>query len=186
MNEAGREQAALIAERISKISFDALVASPFTRARETAEMIAKKTNKSPEYSELFVERIKPTSINGKPYSDEAANVIWRQWETSLYTTGMRVEDSENFEDLVRRADEALSYLCDRQESAIVVVTHGFFLRTIVARVLLKDMLTPESYQSIQRSADMQNTGITVLRYQESFEQDASWRLWTYNDHAHLG
>lgn len=186
LSETGRLQAKYIADRVSKISFDTLISSPYPRAKETAEIIAEATKKSPEYSELFIERIKPTSISGKPFSDSEADKIWRQWEESLYTSGLRSEDGENYDDLVARADKALEFLNLREEESIVVVTHGFFLRTIVARVILGDLLTDAAYKQFQSSASMENTGLTVLRYESGFEKAAKWKLWIYNDHAHLG
>ena len=37
LSDKGRQQAKLIAERIAKVSFEALVVSPLFRAKETAE-----------------------------------------------------------------------------------------------------------------------------------------------------
>jgi glucosyl-3-phosphoglycerate phosphatase len=185
LNEKGRKQADSIAQRVSKLSFDALIASPIERAKQTAETIAKVTGKKAKYSELFVERVKPDYINGKPYADEKANMLWREWKKSLHTPGLRVEDGENFDDLIARADKALAFLQDRSEQSLVVVTHGYFLRTIVARVLLGDLLSGEAFRNIQRTATMENTGLTVLQYRESLEEKPAWRLWIYNDHAHL-
>lgn len=185
LNERGRKQAESIAQRVSKLSFDVLIASPFERARQTAEIITKATGKEAEYSELFVERVKPTYLNGKPYTDEKANTLWKEWEKSLYTPGLRVEDGENFDDLIARADQALTFLASRAEQSLVVVTHGYFLRTIVARVLLGDLLSGAALRNIQRTAAMENTGITVLQYPSDFAEKPAWRLWIYNDHAHL-
>jgi len=75
LTKKGEKQAKNIAKRISKLSFDILISSPFKRAKQTAEIIAKKTNKKLELSELFTERIKPTYINGKPYTDKKAVAI---------------------------------------------------------------------------------------------------------------
>jgi len=186
LNEEGQRQAGSIAERISKLSFDALIASHFQRSKQTAEAITKATGKEVEYSELFVERTKPTYINGKSYEDEKANTLWREWEKSLYTTDTRVEDGENFDDLLARADKALAFLKARKERSLVVITHGYFLRTIIARVLFGDILSREIHKRFQRAASMENTGITILRLQGGFEEDPMWRLWIYNDHAHLG
>ena len=185
LNKKGKKQADSIAQRVSKLSFGALISSPFERAKQTAETIAKTTGKQVEYSELFVERVKPTYINGKPYTDEKASGLWREWEKSLYTPNMRTEDGENFDDLVARADKALAFLQNRTEQALVVVTHGYFLRTIVARVLLGDLLSGEAFRNIHRTAAMKNAGLTVLQYRDGFEEEPAWRLWIYNDHAHL-
>ena len=186
LSEMGIKQADHIAERVSHLSFETLIASPLERAKQTAGAISSKTGKTVVFEELFVERIKPSSINGKPHSDERANTTWREWEKSLYTSGMHVEDGENFDNLLARADKAIKFLQERTEQSIVVVTHGFFLRTIVARVLLGDALSEEVFKRLQRNTSMENTGMTVLRYQGDFKEDAGWRLWIYNDHAHLG
>lgn len=185
LSPVGREQAKIIAARVTGLSFETIVASPVRRAKETAEIIAKIVEKNPKYSDLFVERIKPSAIDGKPYEDSVANKIWRDWEKSLYTPGMRVADGENYDDLIMRADKALAFLKDQTEQSVVVVTHGYFLRTIVARVILGDLLTGEIFKNFQKIAHMENTGLTVLKYQSAFEEEPRWRLWIYNDHAHL-
>lgn len=185
LSSLGEKQAKIIAGRISKLDFELLVSSPFQRSRQTAEEIKINTGKEIEFSDLFIERKKPTSINGKPYEDKTARIIWRDWEKSLYTSGVRVEDGENFDDLIVRADRALEFLSNRKENPIVVVTHGYFLRTIIARVLIGRFLSGEIFRNFQRSAEMENTGLTVLKYRDRFEEKPAWRLWIYNDHAHL-
>jgi broad specificity phosphatase PhoE len=185
LSPIGQRQASQIADRISSLSFEGLIASPYPRAAQTAHVIADKTGMSVEFSELFTERIKPTSIDGKPWSDEQANKVWREWEESLYNPASRIEDGENYDDIVQRADNALAYLLKRSEQSMVVVSHGHFLRTIVSRVLLGDRLNGEILRKIQMVASMENTAITVLLYKDAFEEDECWRLWTYNDHAHF-
>ncbi len=185
LSDVGKQQAERVAERISKISFETLLASPLSRTRETAEAITKMTGKQPEYVDLFVERIKPKKLEGKSYDDKEAQGLWKEWEKSLYTSGLHIEDGENFDDLILRVDQALSFLQNRLEKEIVVVTHGFFLRTIVARVILGETLTPESFRVFQSRVVMENTGISVLKY-ISTNDGPLWKLRIYNDHAHLG
>ncbi len=186
LNEKGHKQAESMANRISKLSFEALIASPYRRTRETAETISKATGKPIEFSNLFVESIKPTGISGKPYTNNEASTTWREWKKSLYTPGLRVEKGENFDDIITRTDMALAFLYARPEKSLVVVTHGYLLRTIVARVLLGNTLSATAFKNFQLSADTKNTGITVIRYHGGFEEEPHWHLWVYNDHAHLG
>jgi broad specificity phosphatase PhoE len=186
LNHRGIEQAHRIAGRISKLSFNVLIASTYERARQTADIIKDATQTTVEYSPLFIERAKPTNVDGKPYSDPQASALWENWESSLYTPGMRIEDGENFDDLMERSKKALAHLEERPEQSIVVVTHGFFLRTIVAHVLLGDLLSGDALRHFQHAASMENTGITVLELTQEDAESPFWRLWTYNDHAHLG
>ena len=185
LSKIGKEQAGKIAERVSRLSFETLIASPLTRARETAEIIAKITGKQPEYSELFVERIKPTNLSGKPHSDKTARKLWVEWEKSLYTPKLHIEDGENFNSLILRADKAINFLATRLEKKLVVVTHGYFIRTIIARIILGNALTPEAFKNLQSKMSSENTGLTVITYEKT-PDGIAWRLWTYNDHSHLG
>lgn len=187
LTEKGRAQAQAIAARASRLQFDALIASPFLRAKETAEAIAQATGKVIEFSELFVERIKPSSINGKPYTDKEADATWRRWEETLYTIGQKVEDGESLDDLIARADRALALLRDRPEQTLLVVSHGFFLRTLIARVIMGEALNGAVHKRFQSRMVTRNTAITVIRYDDNeFESPPAWRLVVYNDHAHLG
>jgi|SRR3989344_1887051 len=185
LSKKGKQQADFIAKRVSEVAFDVIISSPQQRTRQTAEIISEITGRKIEFSKLFVERIKPSFINGKSYTDEAASKTWRDWENSLVTAGHKVEDGESYNEITRRADEALDYLLERPEKNLLVVTHGYILRTIVARVLLGNTLEPRSFKNLQKVMSMENTGITVMVYEGAFEQDPCWRLRIYNDHAHL-
>jgi broad specificity phosphatase PhoE len=185
LSSTGIRQAERIAERVSRLAFETLITSTFQRARETAQIIARVTRKQPELSELFVERLRPSRTNGKAYTDEKAAAIWRQWDSSFYTPGTRVEDGESSDDLIARADKALVFLSTRPERSFLVVTHSYFLRVILARVLLGYSLNGALLRHFLRGAAMENTGLTVLRYHGAFEEVPRWRLWVHNDHAHL-
>lgn len=176
LSEKGMEQAKAIAERLSTISFETLIASPVQRAKETAGIIVEKTNKDIVFSDLFVERIKPDEIDGKPWTDEEANKIWRAWEKSLYAPGKHVSNGENYDETITRVDKALAFLENRSESTLAIVTHGYFLRAIVARVLLGDNITGPIMKRFQERAFIENTAITVLKYKDAFEEDFAWRL----------
>jgi 2,3-bisphosphoglycerate-dependent phosphoglycerate mutase len=185
LSETGLRQARLIAGRVSKLSFEALIASPLRRAKETAAIIAQATGMAPEYSELFVERIRTPLIGGKPYNDREASALWRDWQKDFYTPGIRMVQGESFGDIIERADAALAFLKARTERSLVVVTHGYFARTVIARVLLGDLLSGELFQRFQRLTSMENTALTILRYHGAFEEEPCWRLLTHNDCAHL-
>ncbi len=185
LSETGRWQAACVARRISGLGVQALLSSPLERAKGTAEAIAQAAGLTPEYSELFVERMKPASINGKPFDDAEAQAVWTEWNKTLYMPGVRVEDGENFDDLIARADAALAHLVAHAGTSIAVVTHGYFFRTLVARVVLGSMLNGETFKRFQRMAGMENTGLAAMRYREAPGEEPGWRVLFYNDHAHL-
>lgn len=185
LSPKGLEQAGQIAQRLAESSIEVVISSPLPRAKQTAEAIAKMNGRRIETSDLFVERIKPSALAGKAWDDLEATTLWREWDASLYTPGLRVRDGENYDDILARVDKALAYLNARPESSMAVVSHGYFLRSIVARVLLGTHQTGDLMKRIQRLASVDNTGITVIEYKDAFEEDFCWRLRTYNDYAHF-
>lgn len=185
LSDVGREQARLIAERVSDLDIDTLIASPLPRTMETAQIIGKAMGKELITSELLVERITPSFIEGKPYEDAESNKLWREWEANFYTPGARIADGENYEDLISRVDAALDLFNHDSSKSILVVSHGGFIRAMTARVALGQLLSPELMKKINNSVGTENTGITVLKYRAGFEDEAKWRLLSYNDHSHL-
>ncbi|MCR4325457.1 MAG: histidine phosphatase family protein [Patescibacteria group bacterium] len=191
LTEHGRKQAGFIAERVSRLPIETIIASTMPRAKETADIISERTGHTPEPSELFRERGKPNSLEGKRHDDPDAHRINEAWWKSLAGDGSRVENSENFNDLKKRAGECLDYLAGRREENILVVTHGFFLRYIVARAIFGAELSTVQFAPMMKTLWMENTGITALRYDKGNHWDeigaaAPWVLWIWNDHAHLG
>ncbi len=185
LSEKGREQAQFIAERASHLSFEIIIASPLPRAKETAEIIAEKTKMPLEFSELFVERTKPTGLEGLQYGDPKAEKLNDGRKKELITSGCRITDAENYDDLIVRAKKALDYLSNRAEREILVATHGTFLRTIVACVMLGDTLTDKNFGHLQQRMKTENTGLTIMEYDKGM-RGLPWRLLVWNDHTHLG
>ncbi|MEK7604298.1 MAG: histidine phosphatase family protein [Patescibacteria group bacterium] len=184
LSDRGRAQAATMAKRCATLPIDLLVASSMTRAQETATIIAAKIGKEPLSSELFGERRRPSAQIGQPKHSPEALAIDKEIIRNFGVPGWRHSDEENFEDLRTRAQEALEFLAQRPEENIAVITHGFFMRIIMAVVVLGDELTGAECDAFTRAFHMENTGLTVLKY--GSEKEPGWWVWTWNDHAHLG
>lgn len=185
LSRKGEIQAGQIANRIKQLEFDSLIASPIKRAKQTAEAISKITGRDIEFNELLRERDKPDSIDGRPWEDPVAQKVWREWEASLYQPALRIENGENYADLVSRSDTTLEYLLQHPSQKLVVVTHGYFLRALLARALFEQNLTSIIAENFIKKLSIENTAITVLKYQDAFEEDYAWRIWTLNDQAHF-
>ncbi len=186
----GLEQAAFIARRAAKLDFDVIIASPLLRAKQTAAAIAEETGKPIEYSELFIERGIPSELRGKHKDDPAIQdliLAMHRFDKPHH----RHSDEENFDDLKARASAALSYLEKRPEDNMLVVGHGFFTRSIIARVLLGEGITGLEFLNVIRSLRTRNTGLSVLHFKEGVTMgnegpESPWQLLVWNDHAHLG
>ncbi len=187
LTEKGRAQAEFIASRCEKFVIDFIVSSSMKRAVETAQIINKKLDKPLGISDLFVERRRPKTQIGLHKDSPEALEIDRMLIENFTKPDTRISDEENFEDLRKRADKTLEYLKNRQEENILVVTHGFFLRMIMAYAIFDDKLTSKECDRIIGKFHTANTGLTILGYDENRQgRDSPWWLWVWNDHAHLG
>jgi broad specificity phosphatase PhoE len=182
----GRGQAEFIAERVSKLPVEVIISSTMTRARETAEVIGEKTLKDIEFSNLFTEARAASEVQGKPRDSEETVRISNLFFENFGKPDWRYSDEENFFDLKDRARNALAYLAARPEENIAVVTHGFFMRIVIAYAMFGEELTAKECQQFTRLFHMENTGLSVLGYDPEKNESWPWWLWVWNDHAHLG
>lgn len=185
LSENGKKQAEIVASRLTEINFDLVISSGRKRANQTAEIINNKLNKKMLINDLFQERIKPSLTDGKSWHDKEASKIFFEWEKSLTTSGMRVLEGENYDDLIKRAGEALDYLLTLQEQLILVVTHGYFLKTMISLILHGDKLSEDIQKRFIDLTAIYNSGITIVNYNDDFRQDFNWRLISLNDISHL-
>lgn len=186
LTQKGRAQAASVASRLKTIPFDALVSSPLARATETTGIIVEHTgwDKGIEYSDLFVERRKPSAQIGMMRTSPESLDIEREIVEHFGESGWHYADEENYEDMTARAKSALAYLIDHPAGEIAVVTHGYFMRVMLSVALAGDSLTPELCAHFLASFRTANSGVTTLIYDKE-KEDRPWWLWTWNDHAHL-
>lgn len=190
LTEKGREEAAFVAKRVKNLPVEALISSSFVRARQTAEIISGEIGKPVEYSDLFAERRMSSELKGISHQDPLNIRVNKLIREHFHLPGWRHSDEENFDDLKQRAGEALSYLENRPEQNILVVSHGIFARVLLARVIMGGELTGRECEHFIRSLRMKNTALTVLRYDgevlESQEGgEAPWKVLTWADYAHL-
>lgn len=191
LTEKGRAQAQYMARRCAKLPLQALLASTMTRAQDTAKEIAEVTGLAVESSDLLVERKDPSALINVEWGAEQEK-MFNEWTDTFFVPDARVSDGENFADLYTRAAKALQSLKNREESHIAVVTHGFFLRMVMAQVVMGQALTPEVFRNFHLGFRSNNTGITLIQTPSHDDIWAHWmegRDWivrVWNDRAHLG
>ncbi len=185
LTELGKRQARALAARAAKLPLEAVIASSLPRARETAEIIGRKIKRPPETSDLFVERRRPSEQAGHLKGSPRDLAIDRALAEGFAQPGFRFSDEENFEDLALRSDRALAFLAERREADLLVVTHGFFLRVMLARAVFGDELTASVCDRFICAFETEKTGLTVFRY-EPENARSPWKTIIWNDHAHLG
>lgn len=187
----GCAQTEMIATRAARLKFDSLIASPWVRASDTAEAISRTTGHTIEYSDLFTESRSPSSFYGREFADGSLRRDMIRWKASIYEGADRVEDGENFDDLKARALQALQFLEAREESSILVVSHGLFLRAFACAIAFGSEYSVREFTKFAGALRTDNTGISIFTYSIMPNHDVDpdvlrWRIRVLNDHAHLG
>lgn len=184
LSKKGMEQAAFIAERCSKLPLQALFASDMVRAQQTGQAIAERTGLQLQTAEDLCEIRMPSSFMERRF-DTPESIEMEAQLIETMAPGVRHSDEETFEEMIARAGQVLSWLAERKEDHIGIVTHGLFLRCIVGRAIFGPEISPREMLALWRGLKTENTGLTILEYRPDTPK-ALWRVFTWNDHAHLG
>ena len=184
LTENGQVQAERIAKRVADLEIDHIVSSTMKRAHHTAEVIATTLKKEIEFSDLFVERRRPTESYTLKKDAETFLEMEKQIITRWHETDWHYSDEENFTDLKLRAEVALQFLKKLPQQHILVVTHGFFLRALVGSILFKERFSSREMTALILGFQTTNTGITYVEYDDE-NTNKGWLLRTLNDFTHL-
>lgn len=162
LNEAGRRQAHLLAERLSAEQWDVIVSSDLLRASETADIIADKTGIRPVRLEARLRERTHGRLDGTTLEERIATwgEGWKQLEHGV----------ESNEVLFARGSACLEELeSEYAGKSILVVAHGAFIA-----VLLEGMLP------FMPEGSLQNTSISVME-----KASSGWTCPLFNCTAHL-
>jgi len=185
----GIKQAKILAKKFSSIPIDLIVSSPYDRAKLTAQIISKVIGKKIAYSPLFIERRNPAHLFGKPIEDPESLKITGLIYKNYHNKDWRHSNEENFDDLRKRGQQAIRFIekLSPVKKNILVVTHGLFMRMILAQMMLGNKLDSQIFFKIMHFCKTANTGIMACEYMTGKKKGRyhKWRLITWNDHAHL-
>lgn len=186
LTDRGHAQAETIAERAMKLPIEIIVASTMTRAQETAQHIADKTGRVIKSSDLFTEGRNASEIIEKPAGDPEVARIQKIIDDNFYQNLPKYSDEEDFGEVKIRALKALAYLEEMPDENILVVTHGWFLAVLVSVAIYGKDVSPRECATFVERAHMENTGVTIIGYDNEKYSPWPWWMWVWNDHAHLG
>jgi len=186
LSPKGISQVQNVASRLKDIDFDLLVSSTMPRAKESASYISATSNKSVLISDLFVEPIRPNGIDGKPRQDAKVRKLRSDWKKTLYEpNSKRIGTGENYEAIMSRTQDALCFLSEHPEESIVVVAHGNFIRSLIAKALFGDELTSQTLKRFQDSTDINNGSMSVIERRRFKDGSYIWSLVVLNDTSHM-
>lgn len=181
----GYTQAGKVAERAKELRPDVILSSPMIRALETARAIEKETGAPLEEHAILREYLVPSKLFNTPKSSPESNEYHTELFKNMYDPTWRYEDSENYFDLHNRAMEVIGELKSRKEERILMVSHGAFMSILISTMMSEGIPDPISATRMTRFLRKENTGITIIDYNEKISIANRWRLKVWNDYTHL-
>ncbi len=187
LSEKGKAQAEATGKRLAHHHFQVILASTYTRTKETTDIINTCLDKPRkiEYLDLLAERRNPSEIIGKSIKDPEVQKIVDIIDKSYHRDDFRYSDEENFQDLKDRARRLLEYLSKRREKHVLVVTHGIFLRMVAAYILYGESLTASDYNLLSFLNTYNNAAITICEYKKPWfgkPLERPWELIAWDDY----
>lgn len=182
LSEYGIQQARLVAKRFEHIPVDIILSSGYARAKQTAEAIQAVVKKDIEFNPLLRELKRPSDIEHLSFDDAKSTEIRKQMKKNLHDSAWHYSDEENLHDFRKRAQDFLEHLSVRKEESLAIVSHGLLIRMIVGLMVFGEDFTVTIYERTEHHLKLKNTGITLCERDEK----GTYRLVTWNDHAHLG
>lgn len=136
LNVTGLSQAAALAVRLSDVPFDAIYASTLLRARQTASIVAENHRDIPIQHLADLEEMAWGIYEGRPLDSlqQALGDLYQRWRKGDF--GYRIEGGESIFDVQFRGRRAVESLMEKHAGeTVLVVTHGRFLRVLLASLL---------------------------------------------------
>ena len=183
LTERGREQALTTARRFPKGKGrpQVIIASPYERTRETAEIIGRELRVKVKYSDLLKERRNASEFIGVSKNDPALRHVMDRIDNSFRDDNYRYSDEENFMDLKTRAKKLLNLIKWQPHKRIILVSHGFFLKMIAAYMTYGDGLTASQYNTLSYFNPVNNAGMAIASYTHHWLKKDEWKILIWND-----
>jgi probable phosphoglycerate mutase len=186
LSELGWEQARGLGRRLEGLGLELIVASPMTRAQETAQGIAEVLGLPIETDEdLFEVRQSDAFYAASPDYAGLGSLSWMPTADPSHAE----PGAESFEDIVARVHRVMERVGSiAAERRVVAVSHHNFLHFFLGVTLFGDAFAPWMMPGLYQAGHA-NTGITIFEMVARREMDGvdlpGWVLTTWNDRAHL-
>jgi len=166
LSRNGNKQAEQLSQRLAQAKITDIICSDYLRTKETASFTVSLVGTDPTYSPLLRER-NFGDLRGRRYADLSFDPFDLDYQPI---------NGENWEDFNQRMVDAWELIRSAALEAqgdLLVVTHGFVCRALVANHALLE-------NSIEMPTHWGNTSVTEI------DSLAPWKVRKLNCTAHLG
>lgn len=181
LDKTGIKQANSVAERLQQFSVNALMTSPVTRAKQTAEIISHKLKIDYEVRDELREYFMG-AISGLTIEEMKENLpedydnfqSWVKNQPSKNIERPQYSDAEPIENIEKRVHNFVDYIFDNYEKQVVcAVTHLAMIKGFLATLFGRSVHKPMNFFAL-------NTSLTII----DFERNTPI-LMLFNDTNHL-
>jgi probable phosphoglycerate mutase len=186
LSDRGWEQARGLGRRLEHEGIEAIVASPFGRAQETAQAIGGVLGLTHETDEdLYEVRQSDAYRAASPNYAGTGHVSWMPQNPPEHAE----PGAESFAQIVERVRRVQERLERRiADERILCVSHWGFLHFFLGATIFRDAFGPQHLPALYRISHI-NTGITLFHHRRDYLIEGvrfdGWALQTWNDQAHL-
>lgn len=171
LSEEGKLQAQKIAVWLSDKKIEVILSSPWVRAKQTAEIIARKLDKQISFLDILHEKAHNPDLYGASFEDE----IHRQYAKEYR------ENKNNFDWKLRGKGESIREMLTRglvfeemlfekyKDQTMVVVSHAYFIKGFVTICLRGKEFEKKSFKTRFQTIPVDNGGISLLKKEKSNE-----------------
>ncbi|MGD8458269.1 MAG: histidine phosphatase family protein [Anaerolineales bacterium] len=176
LSEKGKEQSKALATRWQEegVSFDKIICSPLSRAKQTAEIINTSIQSQIEFDPIWMERDYGI-LSGMRYKDFRERTPRPDFINLYDSIG---ETGESDWELFLRAGQALQRLFRQPPGKYLVVSHGGLLNKVINNIF--GIKPQANFQGVRFRFN--NTRYTKVSYST---EDNHYRIFCVNECAHI-
>jgi len=165
LGKEGRKELSFLVKEFEAIEADAIISSPWARARETAKAIASKLNMPVQYIELVRERTHDDRLFGAERDSEININFLKGIEENYFSFDWKYLNDESLASVVERARKTRDFLLEKyREKNVVLVSHGIFFRCFLTLCILGENFDKKDFMKLFHSFNFPTASITLLEY----------------------
>lgn len=185
LSSKGIKQAEVLATRLSNFKIiDSIITSDWARSQQTAKIAATLLRKPTIVTKNIHERQQSSRIYGLSRKSILSRQYWLDLTKNRNNWNYKWDnEEESMIELTRRSIDFKNMLIKNySQKNVLVVSHESFLSGLIATCLLGDKFNNNYFKNLFNGITMENTGLSLLIYNE---EKKIWKLWYLNDYSHL-
>jgi len=167
LNEKGKQDAKVVAEKLKGVKFDAIFTSPYLRAKQTTKAITEKCGC--ELVEVFELRERNSygvmsgvnkDLAKKIFPWIAERVVWMKKQgTKPGYSNETLPGAENYLEFVVRVKEGLKEVFNSGKDVVGIVSHGAVCHCIGKEILGTEIKLPQTEYKILEGTSLEDLGL---------------------------